>query len=97
MNTQRGTGRTTNQLKALPEGGVFIWLHGDLFYPKQLCYFLKREDIKVVSPEWVMGDSWLGQEFTGVDVDHAFSLFYTAQFRCEFYERLDILKTRIRA
>ncbi len=94
---KRGTGETTRQLKALPLNGIFIWVHGNTYYPKQLCKFIGREDIRVVSPFWIMGDSWRGERFSGFALDHAYPWgSRPAREDMEFQMRLQILETRIR-
>jgi hypothetical protein len=68
----RGTGETMRQLKTLPKDALFVWLEGNTHYPKQLCKFIERTDIRVVSPDWVLNGNWRGQTFTGMVLDHAY-------------------------
>lgn len=72
MIQQRGTGTTTNQMKSLPIGGLFVWCNNSLYYPQKLAHYIGRRDIKIVRPCWVMGQNWRGCTFPGVVVDHAY-------------------------
>ena len=48
--TERGTGRTTEQMRTAPANAVFIWCNGVIDYPRRLARFLGRPDLMVVSP-----------------------------------------------
>lgn len=67
----RGTGKTTRQIKALPTGAVFVWCSGDLHYPKALARSLSRQDVEVVKPIWLTSQAWRGRRFSAIEVDHA--------------------------
>jgi len=69
----RGTGRTTKQMEAAPQGSVYLWVHGDVYYPKKLAEKIGRTDLKIVGPGW-LENGWLGVELTGLVVDHAAQL-----------------------
>lgn len=49
----RGDGETTRQMMAAPAGAYFVWCNNTLHYPKSLAVQLKRDDLKIVSPEWL--------------------------------------------
>lgn len=44
---ERGTGKTTEQMKEAPEGAVFIWCNDNLWYPRDLAKRLQREDLRI--------------------------------------------------
>ena len=73
----RQTGETTRQMEAAPQGAIFVWVNSRLDYTKALAKKLGRDDLEVVSPEWLSSDSWRGRTLTGVIVDHAASLTST--------------------
>jgi hypothetical protein len=62
----RGSGKTTRAMLAAPHGAVFIWCSPHLDYPTQLAKHLKRDDLKIVSPEWMIDRRWAGLELTGI-------------------------------
>lgn len=69
----RGTGRTTRQLEALPQKGIFISCnHACMYYNIQLTRKLNRTDIQVVGPDWVTSMRWQGMKFTAIVLDHAY-------------------------
>ena len=49
---ERGTGKTTEQIKNAPKNAVFVWCNSHLDYPKDLAIFLERPDLKIVSPNY---------------------------------------------
>ena len=66
----RGTGLTTQQMKAAPQGAVFVWCNDRTWYAVQLARKLGRDDLQIKPPRWLV-ESWQGLELTGVVVDHA--------------------------
>lgn len=71
----RGTGRTTKQMKAAPQGAVFVWCNNHLDYPRRLAEKLGRGDLQIVGPMWLeYAGHWLGSTFTDIIVDHAAQL-----------------------
>jgi len=71
----RGSGRTTQQIKTAPEGVVFIWVnHNSLFYAKNLARRLNRNDLEIVSPDWLSSYRWAGRYYTAIILDHALRL-----------------------
>lgn len=90
MTTNRGTGRTTEQLVNAPRDSVFVWVNGRMDYIVRLARHLSRGDIKVVAPSWLTGDRWRGLELKGVVVDHALRL------NPEQYDTLCIINARVR-
>lgn len=65
----RGSGRTTAQMRRAPANAVFIWCNVHLDYPRRLAKRLGRDDLTVVSPSWLLNDSWgISRE---VVLDHA--------------------------
>jgi len=86
----RGTGTTTKQMLDAPQGAIFVWCNGHLDYPIRLSRKHGRDDLKIVPPSWLSSERWLGQEFSGVIIDHAACLS-----AAEWYG-LDGVRTRIR-
>ena len=86
----RGTGETTRQMQAAPRNAVFIWCAGHTGYPQMLARKIGREDLKIVTPDWLTSDKWRGLELTGLIVDHA------ANIRGELYPAYLEAKTRVR-
>ena len=70
----RGQGTTTQQILNAPKDALFIWMHGDTYYPKGLARKLGREDLEIVGPDFLDWKKWRGRIFTGVVVDHAAEL-----------------------
>jgi len=70
----RGDGATTRQMLAAPKGAIFVWVHGDLSYPRQLARKHGREDLEIVAPSFFEGDRWMGRTFSGIVIDHAANL-----------------------
>lgn len=69
---ERGSGITTRQIKAAPEGAVYVCLSGALDYTKHLAHALGRHDIRVVSAEWLRSPDLVirARHVPGV-IDHA--------------------------
>lgn len=91
--TLRGSGRTTRQMREASEGAIFIWVNGDLFYPKRLAKHLDRTDIKVIRPSELLLENHHGSQVSGVVLDHAANL--TAgqwDYYCELLERAKLFK-----
>lgn len=66
----RGSGRTTRQLLALPQGGMFIVLNRNMLdYTKHLAYFLKRPDIQFITIENLQ--LLRGRKLSALELDHA--------------------------
>ena len=87
----RGTGRTIRQMLDAPKGAVFVSCHsGSMDYDRRLARKHGREDLRIVSPEWLTGDRWRGLSISGIVVDHATKLT-DRQIEC-----LVILFTRVR-
>lgn len=74
MDTQRGTGLTTSQMKDAPQGAVYIWVNRDFRYPMSLAKAIGRYDLKIESPSWISGQRWRGLQLSGLVVDHAVRL-----------------------
>lgn len=48
---ERGTGMTTSQMYAAPQGAIYVWCNGHLSYPQLLARRLNRTDLTIVSEE----------------------------------------------
>lgn len=68
--SQRGTGRTTKQIKEAPQGAYFVWCNNVLWYPRQLAAKLGREDLNVVGKSWIMGERYYGVDPERIVLDH---------------------------
>lgn len=75
LQKYRGNGTTTRQMNAAAPGAYYVWVHGDLWYPKDLARKIGRGDLTIVSPEF-FGDHyrWRGIRFSDIVVDHAANL-----------------------
>lgn len=45
----RGTGRTTQQMKDAAHGAFFIWHTVDLHYPKEIAKRIDRSDLRIIA------------------------------------------------
>lgn len=79
MNETRGTGITTQQMRAAPHGAVYVWCNSHLGYPKGLARAIGREDLDIRSPGWLTCQNVAGREFSGVIIDHALVRMNDAQ------------------
>lgn len=70
IDNNRRSGRTTQQMVDAPQGSVFVWIAGDLSYPKWLAEKVERKDLEIVGPQW-LDNGWRGRELKGLVVDHA--------------------------
>jgi hypothetical protein len=51
MMSERGSGRTTEQLKAAARGAIYVVPKGAIPYTRNLALHLRRDDIRLFSPE----------------------------------------------
>ncbi len=70
MAEDRGTGATTRQMRAAPQGALFVWVNSNLSYPRNLAADIGRADLRIVSPEGLQ-PSLYGRRFPAVVIDHA--------------------------
>ena len=80
----RGTGRTTKQLREAPRGALFIWCNGNLAYARSMAANLGRSDIDIRGPDVFDAHGSLqlrGRFWPKVIIDHA------AQLSCEQWAR----------
>lgn len=70
----RGEGTTTTQMRNSPKRAVFVWVNSHLDYPKRLAAKLGREDLEIVSPNWLSTAQWIGRTFPALVLDHACDL-----------------------
>jgi hypothetical protein len=76
IDSFRGTGRTTTQLKNLPARATFFWYTNDTYYPKALAKKLNREDIKVYPRSSLANPhKFYGLAYFKFALDHATSSF----------------------
>jgi hypothetical protein len=69
---KRRDGSTMRQMLDAPHGSVYVWLNGQLDYPKALAITLARSDLQIVSPAWLENGKWIGTRVSGIVLDHAF-------------------------
>lgn len=52
---ERGTGRTSRQLRFAPHGAVFVWCNDVLDYPKTLAkaHWIDRPDLVIIGPSQI--------------------------------------------
>lgn len=67
----RQTGQTFKQMRAAPQGAVFIWCNAQLDYPRRVAIDAGRTDLVVVAPHWVESMAWQGRILPGIVTDHA--------------------------
>ncbi len=70
--TERGSGRTTQQMKQAPRGAIFVWVNGWLRYPAELASALDRSDLKIYGPSILEhgAERLRGLELSGIVIDH---------------------------
>lgn len=87
----RGSGRTTEAMRSAPKNSVYVWLNGNLWYPKALAQLLGREDLIIVGPSWLTDRRWLGITFPEITLDHA-TYLTSEQWEAYFYARTRVRK-----
>lgn len=65
----RGSGKTTAAMLASSPGAIFVWVNHHLDYPTRLAKHLGRDDLRIVSPDWIAGKRWIGMSYTGITLD----------------------------
>lgn len=70
---QRGTGRTTEQMKRAPQGAIFFWCNSHIEYPRSLALSLGRTDL-TIEPASALDspEKFRGQQGKRYLLDHAF-------------------------
>lgn len=53
-----------------PPGAVFIWYCANTAYPLSIAKKLNRDDITIVSPDWLDSMLYLGATYSQVIADH---------------------------
>ena len=86
---ERGTGITTRQMLAAPQGSIYIWCNSSLDYPRHLAAHLGRQDLQIYSPQW-LEHGWVGYKFSSVILDHSCCLLETES------DILKVLQQRVR-
>lgn len=72
--SQRAYGFTTLQMKAAPQGALYIWpVSGSLAYARDLARHLGREDLQIESGSILerRGERLRGRQFSRIVLDHA--------------------------
>lgn len=74
IDTDRGTGRTTQAMLTAPRDAVYVSCCSNATdYDRQLARKIGREDLRIVEPSW-LDHGWYGKVLTGIVVDHAADL-----------------------
>lgn len=71
MEKDRGTGRTTKQMKEAPKGAVYVWCNKEVWYPQRLAEKLGRKDLQIEPRSWLTSERWRGLNLKGLVLDHA--------------------------
>lgn len=66
----RRAGKTTQQILSAPAGAIFVWVSGDVSYPKRLAEELGRRDLTFVGPSFASSEKWRGFD-REIVADHA--------------------------
>lgn len=66
----RQTGVTAKQMQDAPNGAIYVWVNGQLDYPRRLAENLNRTDLVIVSPGSVRLETVVGRRVALI-VDHA--------------------------
>lgn len=76
IETEGGSGRTTQQMKHAPKNAIFIWVNGWLRYPAELASRLDCCDLKIYAPSVLErgAERLRGLEISGIVIDHAADL-----------------------
>jgi len=67
----RGSGETTRQMLQAPPNAVYVWPNGQLDYARVLARRLNRQDLRIVSPEYLASMCRIADERSSVVLDHA--------------------------
>jgi len=73
VDKDRGTGRTTEQMRNAPPDSIYVWCNHHLDYPKLLARRLDRYDLRIMSPSAALergGERLLGLH-RYIVLDHA--------------------------
>lgn len=65
---------TIRIIRALRNGGIFVWGNKLIAYPKHLAASIGRADVTVVGPEWLEEQRYRGLELSDIAVDHSANL-----------------------
>lgn len=71
IDPDRGTGRTTKQMKEAPKGAVFIWCNQHIDYPRELARKLGRTDLIIYGPAVFENNGFRLHGVRSIVIDHA--------------------------
>jgi hypothetical protein len=86
----RQTGVTTQQMQEAPRGALYVWCNASTDYARKLAQRIKRPDLVIRSPRWLV-DNADGYTPTAVVVDHAACLTPQQQYA------LDLVRAGMKA
>lgn len=99
MDSDRGTGRTTRQMLAAPQGAIYV-SYGNVDYYRDLARKHGREDLKIYSDgQFTPRDAhrFYGRTFSGIVLDHAISEFGSDKTVADVWELYNRLRPYIRS
>ncbi len=70
-------GITSKQMKNAPRNAIFVWPNILLDYPQKLARSLNRQDLQVVSVQWLCNRKFKDREFPCIILDHTCRLSKT--------------------
>ena len=88
---KRGSGRTTEQMKAAPNGAIFVWCSDATKWAKDKARELGRADLIVIGPRdlwYPYVDRLRGREYPAIVFDHAIRDVGLDPEQWEGYQRL---------
>ena len=71
LDSNRGRGRTAQQMQNAPIGSIFVWCNSMVSYPKSLAQNLKRDDLVIQPLHWLRIENIAGRDGLKIVVDHA--------------------------
>ena len=71
---RRGSGTTAMQMRDCAQSAIYVWVNGQLDYPKRLALHLGRSDLRIVSPSFLSNYQFAGLRMTDLVLDHACEL-----------------------
>lgn len=81
-------GKTKALMLRAPRGCIYIWCSSDIRYPRQLAESIGRQDLKLVSPSWLLSEETRKTK-QPVMLDHATTMYFTEVHRAKWEELVD--------
>jgi len=78
---ERGTGKTTDQIREAPKGAIFVWCNDYTGYVRDIAKSLGRDDLKIIGLSQAKnGEYFLGRS-NPIVYDHCCGLVQTRYAR----------------